>query len=126
MSGTVRSLMTVTASRLLMICSVHSVISSVTLTPLIGFLVGDRRPSLTASGIVLGFAAIFAIAAYVIGEAVRFHRRRVRARLILRTAIEVAANRNPADRFASARSLAHDAGLPWIEPDGTITRGDQL
>ena len=97
-------------------------VSAWTLTPLTGFLVGDKQPSIAATALHMLIAVVFALAALLAAVAHRFIQRRKCAAEIQRRAIETAAHRNPVDRFAAVREQALDAGLPWVEADGTITR----
>jgi hypothetical protein len=48
-------------------------IGAVTLTPLMGFVVGDKRPSLVATALQMFVAGLFAVAALVLAAIERRH-----------------------------------------------------
>jgi hypothetical protein len=88
-------------------------IGSVTLTPLLGFVVGDKRPSAVATALQLLFAVLWMLVAVAL--TIIDKRRRRLAGPVSR----------PLDRFAAGRKQAHDAGLPWVEADGTVSWSDK-
>lgn len=96
-------------------------LGSVTLTPLVGFLVGDRHPSMAATALQMFIAVCLMAASLAVTVIDRAWRRRARAAEIHRRAVARGAGRNPDDRFAATREQAHAAGLPWIESDGLVS-----
>jgi hypothetical protein len=95
-------------------------IAAFTITPLMGFVVGDRRPSVAATALQM-FIAVALLSAALVLTLVDEHRR---ALAIRRRAVALGAARHPFDPFAEARRQAHAAGLPWVEADGSVSRGD--
>lgn len=102
--------------------SYASAIGAVTLTPLAGFVVGDKRPSAVASAFQMLIAVVLMLASLAASIVDRQRRRISRATEIQRRALARGAGRDPDDRFAASREQAHAAGLPWVESDGSITR----
>lgn len=96
-------------------------INAWTLTPLMGFFVGDKRPSAAATALMMMLSAVQMSAAVMLAAVDRYRRRSARAAEIQRRAVARAVGRNPDDRFAAQRAQAHAAGLPWIESDGTVS-----
>lgn len=96
-------------------------IGAVTLTPLLGFAVGDKRPSVVATALQMFIAVVLMLAALAVTVVDRQRRRIARATEIERRALARGAGRDPDDRFAVTRGRAHAAGLPWIEADGTVS-----
>lgn len=105
------------AARVLRRMSWTTAIAAVTLTPLMGFVVGDKRPSAAASALHMLIAVLLMLASL----ALTFIEQYRRASAIRRRAVTLAAERNPVDRFAVAREQAHGAGLPWLEADGSVS-----
>jgi hypothetical protein len=108
-------------TRALMWSAWATVIGAFTMTPLMGFVVGDKQPSLAATALQMVIAVMLmtaALASSIVDS--QLHRRR-RAAEIRRRAFAHGAALNPVDRFAGARKQAHEAGLPWIESDGSVT-----
>lgn len=95
-------------------------VGSVTMTPLMGFFVGDGRPSVAATALHMLFAVPLMSAAL----ALTVIDRRRRASAVRRQALTLGVARNPVDQFAAARRQAQSAGLPWVESDGTISWPD--
>lgn len=91
-------------------------IGAFTVTPLMGFVVADKQPSLAATALQMLIAVLLMLIA--LGLTIVDQRRR--ASVIRRNAVALAA-RTPGDRFAGARTQAHDAGLPWVESDGSVS-----
>ena len=83
-------------------------VNAVTLVPLLGLFVGDRRPSVAAAAMVLTVACLLMVAAIVVH---RLNTRRER---------KLTAAPKPFD-VARARRETHALGLPYPEPDGTLS-----
>lgn len=110
-----------TLARALRRAAFVTAISAFTITPLMGFFVGDKRPSAAATALQMFLAVLLMSAALVVTVIDRARRRKRQAAEIYRRAVARGAGRDPDDRFAASRQQAHDAGLPWIEADGTVT-----
>ncbi|GGN39645.1 putative membrane protein [Actinoplanes campanulatus] len=92
-------------------------IGAVTLTPLMGFVVGDRKPSASATALQM----LIAVLLMLVSLTLTIIDRRRRALAFHRRAAALAATRDAGAEFAAARKQAHDAGLPWVEADGSIS-----
>jgi uncharacterized membrane protein len=110
-----------TLTRALMWSAWATAIGAFTMTPLMGFVVGDKKPSLAATALQMVIAVLLMLCALGTSVADRQVRRVRRAAEIRRRAFAHGAALNPVDRFAPARKQALEAGLPWIESDGSVT-----
>lgn len=109
-------------SRILKVSAYLAAAWSVTLTPLMGFFVGDKRPSVAATAVQMLTAVLLMAASLALTVIDRARSRKKRAAEIYRRAAARGAGRDPDDRFAAAREQAHLAGLPWLESDGSVSR----
>jgi hypothetical protein len=91
-------------SRYLKILAVVTAVNAFTLTPLMGFVVGDKRPDVVATALMM-LTAVALMAASVVAQLISRARRRAAG----------------PDRV-EARKQALDLGLPWVEADGTLAR----
>lgn len=115
-----------TGVRMLQHLAYTTAIGAVTVTPLLGFVVGDKRPSAAASALQMLLAVVLMLATLMATIIVRYRQRGARAAEIRRRALAHGAAGNPVDRFARARRQAHSAGLPWLEADGSVAWPDSV